>query len=42
MFSSIIEMVIKGSKKVLSCPDGAKDLFTILKGCDRQEGSECP
>ena len=26
---------------VLSCPDGANDLLTILKGPDRQVGSEC-
>ena len=31
----------KGQIAVLSGPDGAKDLFTVLKGPDRQGGSEC-
>ena len=35
MGSTIIDMVIKGTEKVkiavLSGPDGAKDLFTVLK-----------
>ena len=31
----------KGQIAVLSGPDGAKDLLTILKGPDRQWGSEC-
>ena len=31
----------KGQIDVLSGPDGATDLLTVLKGSDRQGGSEC-
>ena len=31
----------KGQIAVLSGPDDAKDLFTVLKGPDQQGGSEC-
>ena len=32
---------LKGQITVVSGPDGVKDLFTVLKGSDRQGGSEC-
>ena len=32
----------KGQIVVLGGPDGGIDLFTVLKGPDRQGGSECP
>ena len=34
--------VLKSQIAVFSGPEGATDLFTVLKGPDQQGGSECP